>query len=88
MFNKFYITPEYNTEKLSGNLLQDSITLPIASQTAPYYVFEMKVRKAGFLNLNIELPFESADIRNENQQTYRHYSYIKYFLAKQKGDLL
>ena len=45
---------------MAGNLLEDSIALDVGSAQYPTYFFEIIVRSKGFLNLNIDLPFDSA----------------------------
>jgi hypothetical protein len=37
VFSKFYICPEYTSDKLTGNLIQDSLAFTIGSQPKPFY---------------------------------------------------
>ncbi len=45
---------------------------------APYYFFDLEVTERGSFNLNIDLPFDSADSFENNLR----FSPIKYFMTR------
>lgn len=65
IFSKFYICPKYTSDKLYGNLLQDSISVSVGVENSskPFYFFQLKVKSPGFLNLNIDLPLDSVEMK-------------------------
>jgi hypothetical protein len=38
------------------------------------------------MNINIELPYDTADVKQDKGKSSRRYSYIKYFLAKKEAN--
>ena len=38
------------------------------------------------MNINIELPADSADVKQDKGKVSKRYSYIKYFLAKKEAN--
>jgi len=75
------MVPEYTSNKLSGNLIEDSIAIKYNNPNE-YHVFELNVQSNGFINLNIDLPWDSAEVISQDGKSSRRYSYIKYFMAK------
>lgn len=75
------MVPEYTSNKLAGALIEDSISMKYNNPNQ-YYVFELNVRSSGFININIDLPWDSAEVKREDGIESRRYSYIKYFMAK------
>ena len=57
------MVPEYTSNKLAGNLIEDSIAIKYKNP-GEYHVFEMIVKTNGFINLNIDLPWDSAKVVN------------------------
>jgi hypothetical protein len=86
LFNIFYIHPEYNSEKYHGPILEDSISVDVGTRPRPFYFFEIKVNSDGFLNLHIELPVDSGEVKTEDGKIKKRYSYIKYLMARKKGE--
>lgn len=60
VFSKFYICPEYDSNKFDGRILEDSLAMMVEPNDQLFYFVELKVASDGFLNLNIELPVDSC----------------------------
>ena len=84
VFSKFYICPEYNSDKFMGSILEDSLSVDVGYDDTVNF-FELKVKTDGFININIEVPVESAEYLMEEGKSAPRYSYIKYFMAKKKS---
>ena len=82
-FSKFYIAPDYKNQVNQGHVLETSINVAIKTDN-PHYFFELELGRKGNVNLNIELPRESAIFKKKGDdgQTSTRYASVKYFLTK------
>lgn len=89
LFSKFYVVRQYNPEPMKAssfkeyktNMVEDSFCKRITS-LRPYFFYNLEIEREGLFNINIEVPYNSATVKTEENMIKRRYTPLKMLLGR------